>query len=71
VLYAFNKGEVCTCPSRPSSRVDLRPLHGAGARAHQAIRQVTRSTCHHDRPQVSRQQIEKIASYVDIGRQEA
>ena len=30
VLYAFNKGEVCTCPSRAlDPRVDLRPVHGA------------------------------------------
>ena len=30
VLYAFNKGEVCTCPSRAlDPGVDLRRLHGA------------------------------------------
>ena len=30
VLYAFNKGEVCTCPSRAlDPGVDLRPVHGA------------------------------------------
>ena len=30
VLYAFNKGEVCTCPSRASDRgVHRRRVHGA------------------------------------------
>ena len=34
VLYAFNKGEVCTCPSRAlDPGVDLRPVHGASTRA--------------------------------------
>ena len=72
VLYAFNKGEVCTCPSR--------------ALIHESIYDRFMERCL-DRiarirqgnpldpatmigPQVSTQQIEKIASYVDIGRQE-
>jgi len=72
VLYAFNKGEVCTCPSR--------------ALVHESIYDRFMERCL-DRiklikqgnpldpatmigPQVSKQQIEKIASYVDIGRQE-
>ena len=72
VLYAFNKGEVCTCPSR--------------ALIHESIYDRFMERCL-DRikliaqgnpldpatmigPQVSKQQIEKIASYVDIGRQE-
>ena len=33
-MFAFNQGEVCTCPSRALvQEIDLRPLHGAGARA--------------------------------------
>ena len=72
VLYAFNKGEVCTCPSR--------------ALIHESIYDRFMERCL-DRiakirqgdpldpatmigPQVSTQQMEKIASYVDIGRQE-
>ena len=72
VLYAFNKGEVCTCPSR--------------ALIHESIYDRFMERCL-DRiarirqgnpldpatmigPQVSTQQIEKIASYVDIGLQE-
>jgi acyl-CoA reductase-like NAD-dependent aldehyde dehydrogenase len=34
VLFAFNQGEVCTCPSRALiQESDLRPLHGARAQA--------------------------------------
>ena len=34
VMFALNQGEVCTCPSRALiQEIDLRPLHGAGARS--------------------------------------
>jgi len=56
VLYAFNKGEVCTCPSRAlidqirqGNPLDTGIMLG---------------------PQNSAQQLEKISSYVDIGRAE-
>ena len=72
VLYAFNKGEVCTCPSTGADpRVDLRPLHGALPRSDRPDPQgnpLDPATM--IGPQVSVQQIEKIASYIDIGRQE-
>ena len=28
VLFAFNQGEVCTCPSRADPGIDLRQVHG-------------------------------------------
>ena len=73
VLYAFNKGEVCTCPSRAlDPRVDLRPVHGAlpGPDRARSARATPSTRATMIGPQVSTQQIEKIASYVDIGRQE-
>ncbi|MGB0095302.1 MAG: aldehyde dehydrogenase family protein [Solirubrobacteraceae bacterium] len=72
VLYAFNKGEVCTCPSR--------------ALIHESIYEEFMERCLQriaaikqgdplDRetmlgPQVSRAQLEKIEGYVKIGRDE-
>ena len=72
VMFAFNQGEVCTCPSRALiQESDLRPIHGAGARAGRGDR-AGRSA----RPatmigaQASSEQLEKILSYIDIGKQE-
>jgi aldehyde dehydrogenase len=72
VLYAFNKGEVCTCPSRALIHESIydRFMERCLARI-EKIRQgnpLDPSTM--IGPQVSVQQIEKITSYVDIGRQE-
>jgi aldehyde dehydrogenase len=72
VLYAFNKGEVCTCPSRAliqESIYDEFMARCLGRIA--AIRQghpLDPST--QLGPQVSRAQLEKIESYVQIGREE-
>jgi len=72
VLYAFNKGEVCTCPSRALIQESIydefitRCLERIAA-----IKQgnpLDPSTMLG--PQVSKQQLEKIAGYVDIGREE-
>jgi aldehyde dehydrogenase len=72
VLYAFNKGEVCTCPSRALIQESIydrfmeRCLERIGR-----IRQgnpLDLSTMMG--PQNSKQQLDKIMSYVDIGRQE-
>ena len=72
VLYAFNKGEVCTCPSRALIQESIydrfmeRCLERIGR-----IRQgnpLDLST--QMGPQNSRQQLDKIMSYVDIGLQE-
>ncbi|HYB16424.1 MAG TPA: aldehyde dehydrogenase family protein [Streptosporangiaceae bacterium] len=72
VLYAFNKGEVCTCPSRALIQEDIfsefmpRALARI-ARIKQGNPLDTETTIG---PQVSAQQLEKVSSYVDIGRAE-
>ncbi len=72
VLYAFNKGEVCTCPSRALVQESIydefieRVLERVAA-----IKQghpLDQSTM--IGPQVSQQQLEKIEGYVKIGREE-
>ena len=72
VLYAFNKGEVCTCPSRALIHESIydefmeRCLERIGA-----IKQgdpLDRETM--IGPQVSVAQLEKIEGYVKIGRDE-
>jgi aldehyde dehydrogenase len=72
VLFAFNQGEVCTCPSRTlvHERIYDRFMERVLARV-RAIKQ--------DSPldsstmigaQASAEQVEKILSYIDIGKQE-
>jgi aldehyde dehydrogenase len=72
VLYAFNKGEVCTCPSRALIQESIydefieRVLERVAA-----IKQghpLDQSTM--IGPQVSQAQLEKIEGYVKIGREE-
>ncbi|HEY5277656.1 MAG TPA: aldehyde dehydrogenase family protein [Coriobacteriia bacterium] len=72
VLYAFNKGEVCTCPSRALIQSDIYDEFIARCLARiAAIRQGDPlDTETMIGPQVSAQQLEKITSYVDIGRKE-
>jgi aldehyde dehydrogenase len=71
-LYAFNKGEVCTCPSRALIQEDIydefirRCLNRIG-RIKQGDPLDTETMIG---PQVSAQQLDKISSYVDIGRAE-
>jgi len=71
-LYAFNKGEVCTAPSRALIQEDIydefigRCLERIG-RIKQGDPLDTETMIG---PQVSKQQLEKIGSYVDIGRAE-
>jgi aldehyde dehydrogenase len=71
-LYAFNKGEVCTCPSRALIQQDI--YEDFIARAIERIGRIRQGdpldTDTMMGPQVSRQQLEKIASYVDVGRAE-
>jgi aldehyde dehydrogenase len=72
VLYAFNKGEVCTCPSRALIQESIyeKFMDRALARI-AAIKQGNPlDTETQLGPQVSQQQLEKIASYVEIGRTE-
>ena len=72
VLYAFNKGEVCTCPSRALIEESIYDeFMGRALKRIEAIRQghpLDRKT--QLGPQVSKAQLEKIASYVEIGKQE-
>jgi aldehyde dehydrogenase len=72
VLYAFNKGEVCTCPSRALIQADIYDEFMSRCLARiAAIRQGDPlDTDTMLGPQVSAQQVAKISSYVDIGRQE-
>ncbi len=72
VLYAFNKGEVCTCPSR--ALIEESIYDEFMGRALERIAVIRQG--HPLDPdtqlgaQVSRAQLEKIASYVEIGRNE-
>jgi aldehyde dehydrogenase len=72
VLYAFNKGEVCTCPSRALIEESIYDeFMGRALERIAAIRQghpLDRET--QLGAQVSKAQLEKIASYVEIGKQE-
>ena len=72
VLYAFNKGEVCTCPSRALIQADI--YDEFMARCLERIASIRQGnpldTDTQLGPQVSAQQMDKIASYVDIGRNE-
>jgi aldehyde dehydrogenase len=73
VLYAFNKGEVCTCPSRALIHESI--YDRFIERALDRIRMITQGNPLDPAtmlgPQVSAQQIEKIESYMDIAGQEA
>jgi len=72
VLYAFNKGEVCTCPSRALIQESM--YDKFMERCLDRIAKIRQGnpldTTTMIGAQVSTQQLEKIASYVDIGRQE-
>ncbi len=72
VLYAFNKGEVCTCPSRALIEESIYDAFMARClKRIAAIRQghpLDRTT--QLGAQVSTAQLEKIASYVEIGKLE-
>jgi aldehyde dehydrogenase len=72
VLYAFNKGEVCTCPSRALIQQDI--YDEFMQRALERIAAIKQGnpldTETQMGPQVSAQQLAKISSYVQIGRDE-
>jgi aldehyde dehydrogenase len=69
VLYAFNKGEVCTCPSRALIQESI--YDRFMERCLERIRLIRQGNPLDPStmlgPQVSTQQLEKISSYVDIG----
>jgi aldehyde dehydrogenase len=72
VLYAFNKGEVCTCPSRALIQESI--YDEFMARCLDRIGRIKQGNpldiSTQMGPQNSKQQLDKIVSYVDIGRQE-
>jgi aldehyde dehydrogenase len=72
VLYAFNKGEVCTCPSRALIQADI--YDEFMSRCLDRIAAIKQGnpldTDTQLGPQVSQAQLDKIASYVAIGRGE-
>jgi aldehyde dehydrogenase len=72
VLYAFNKGEVCTCPSRALIEESIyEPFMERCLERIASIRQGhPLDPATQLGPQVSRAQLEKIESYVEIGKQE-
>ncbi len=69
VLYAFNKGEVCTCPSRALIQESIyEEFMGRALERIRAIRQGNPlDPATQIGPQVSTAQLEKIESYVQIG----
>jgi aldehyde dehydrogenase len=72
VLYAFNKGEVCTCPSR--ALIDERIYDEFMERVLGRIGAIKQGhpldPATQIGPQVSAAQLEKVSGYVDIGRAE-
>jgi aldehyde dehydrogenase len=72
VLYAFNKGEVCTCPSRALVQADI--YDEFMARCLERIAAIKQGnpldTETQVGAQVSQAQLDKITSYVEIGRNE-
>ncbi len=72
VLYAFNKGEVCTCPSRALIQESI--YDEFMERCLARIAAITQGNPLDEStmigPQVSQQQLTKIAGYVEIGREE-
>lgn len=71
-LFAFNQGEVCTCPSRALIQESIydRFIERAIARVKQIKQGNPLDTDTMMGAQVSTEQMEKILSYIDIGQQE-
>jgi len=72
VLFAFNQGEVCTCPSRSLIQASIYDsfLGDAVERTRKAVQGNPLDTDTQVGAQASNDQLEKILSYIDIGRQE-
>ncbi len=71
-LFAFNQGEVCTCPSRALIEKPIydRFLGDAVERTRAAVQGNPLDTDTQVGAQASNDQLEKILSYIDIGKQE-
>lgn len=72
VLFAFNQGEVCTCPSRSLIQESIYDsfLSDALDRTGKIIQGNPLDTNTQVGAQASNDQLEKILSYIDIGKQE-
>lgn len=72
VLFAFNQGEVCTCPSRSLIQESIYDsfLSDALDRTGKIIQGDPLDTDTQVGAQASNDQLEKILSYIDIGKQE-
>ncbi len=71
-LFAFNQGEVCTCPSRALIEKPIYDqfLGDAVERTRKAVQGNPLDTDTQVGAQASNDQLEKILSYIDIGKQE-
>ena len=71
-LFAFNQGEVCTCPSRALVQESMYDsfMADAVARVEKMVQGNPLDTDTQVGAQASNDQLEKILSYFDIGRQE-
>jgi aldehyde dehydrogenase len=71
-LYLFNQGEVCTCPSRSLIQKSIYDdfLGDAVERTKRAVQGNPLDTDTQVGAQASNDQLEKILSYIDIGKQE-
>jgi aldehyde dehydrogenase len=71
-LFALNQGEVCTCPSRAliHSSIYDEFMQRAVARVEKIVQGNPLDTATQLGAQASSDQLEKILSYIDIGRQE-
>ncbi|MBS0474501.1 MAG: aldehyde dehydrogenase family protein [Proteobacteria bacterium] len=72
VLFAFNQGEVCTCPSRALIHESIydRFIEKAIARVEKIIQGSPLDPSTMIGAQASNDQLEKILSYIEIGKQE-
>jgi len=72
VMFALNQGEVCTCPSRALIHEDIYDAFMARAlkRVEAIVQGDPLDPATMIGAQASREQLEKILSYIDIGRQE-
>ncbi|MFT2816431.1 aldehyde dehydrogenase family protein [Leifsonia sp. A12D58] len=72
VLFAFNQGEVCTCPSRALIQKPIYDsfLSDGIDRTKKAVQGNPLDTDTQVGAQASNDQLEKIMSYIDIGKQE-
>ena len=72
VLFAFNQGEVCTCPSRSLIQKSIYDtfLSDAIDRTKRIVQGNPLDTNTQVGAQASNDQLEKILSYIDIGKQE-